>query len=213
MRTFSFLVLGLSIGLTSFAHAAIWELDPSHSSVEFSVRHMMVSTVKGQFEKIKGTVEIDDKDLTKSSVDITIDMASINTRDAKRDGHLRSPDFFDTAKFPTATFKSTKVEKAGKGKLKVTGDLTMHGVTKPVVLQVEGPTASQKSPFGTTLRGFMAKGKINRKDWGVDWNKPLETVGGLMVGNDVTLEVNGELVEKVAPAAAAKPEPAKPAAK
>jgi polyisoprenoid-binding protein YceI len=211
MRIRSLLVLGLSLALPNLTHAATWELDPSHSSVEFSIRHMMVSSVKGQFEKVKGSVEIDDKDLSKSSVDITIDMASINTRDAKRDGHLRSPDFFDTAKFPTATFKSTKVEKAGKGKLKVTGDLTMHGVTKPVVLQVEGPTASQKTPFGTTLRGFSAKSKIDRKEWGVDWNKPLETVGGLLVGNDVTLEINGELVEKVAPAAAAKPEPPKPA--
>lgn len=211
MRIRSLVILGLSLALPNLTYAATWELDPSHSSVEFSVRHMMVSSVKGQFEKVKGNVEIDDKDLSKSSVEITIDMASINTRDAKRDGHLRSPDFFDTAKFPTATFKSTKVEKAGKGKLKVIGDLTMRGVTKPVVLQVEGPTASQKTPFGTTLRGFSAKSKIDRKEWGIDWNKPLETVGGLLVGNDVTLEINGELVEKVAPAAAAKPEPPKPA--
>lgn len=213
MRTSSFVVFGLSLSLATLAQAGTWEFDPSHSSVEFSVRHMMVSTVKGHFDKVKGTVEIDDKDVTKSSVEMTIDMATINTRDAKRDAHLRSPDFFDTAKYPTATFKSTKVEKAGKGKLKVTGDLTMHGVTKPVVLQVEGPTPSQKSPFGTTLRGFSAKGKIDRKDWGVDWNKPLESVGGLMVGNDVALEIYGELVEKVAPGAPAKAEAAKPAAK
>src|SRR5450759_3562282 len=137
----------------ALARASTWDIDPAHTSIEFSVRHMMVSTVKGQFEKLKGTLELDDKDVTKSTVEVTIDVGSVNTHEAKRDGHLKSPDFFDTAKFPASTFKSTKVQKAGKNKLKVTGNLSLHGVTKPVVLEVEGPTEAFKTPFGTTVRG------------------------------------------------------------
>lgn len=187
----------------AFAQAATWEIDPSHSSIGFGVKHMMVSTVKGQFQKVTGKVEIDDKDLTKSSVDVTIDVGSITTHDEKRDAHLKSPDFFDVAKYPTATFKSTKVQKAGKDKLKVTGDLTLHGVTKPVVLEVEGPTAPFKTPFGTVVRGVHAIGKIDRKDFGIGWNKVLDN-GGVLVGNEVKLDLSAELTEK-APAAATKP--------
>jgi polyisoprenoid-binding protein YceI len=126
---------------------------------------------------------------------------------------LKSPDFFDVAKFPTATFKSTKVQKAGKNKLKVTGDLSLHGVTKPVVLEVEGPTDAFKTPFGTTVRGVHAMGKIDRKDFEIGWNKVLDN-GGVMVGNEVSLELNAELTEKVAaPAASPAVKPAAPAAK
>jgi polyisoprenoid-binding protein YceI len=187
----------------ALAQAATWEIDPSHSSVGFGVKHMMVTTVKGQFQKVTGTVEIDDKDVTKSSVEVTVDVGSITTHDEKRDAHLKSPDFFDVAKYPTATFKSTKVQKAGKDKLKVTGDLTLHGVTKPVVLEVEGPTPPFKTPFGTVVRGVHATGKIDRKDFGIGWNKVLDN-GGVLVGNQVTLDLSAELTEK-APAAAAKP--------
>jgi polyisoprenoid-binding protein YceI len=203
-----------ALGIPASATAGTWDLDPSHSGIEFSVRHMMVSTVKGRFEKVKGTVELDEKDVTKSTVEVTIDLASVNTNEPKRDGHLKSPDFFDVAKFSTATFKSTKVQKAGKNKLKVTGDLTLHGVTKPVVLEVEGPTDAFKTPFGTTVRGVHATGKIDRKDFEIGWNKVLDN-GGIMVGNEVSLELNGELSEKaVAPAAAAPAtKPAAPAAK
>ena len=198
-----------ALALTATANAGTWELDPAHSGIEFSVRHMMVSTVKGRFEKIKGTVELDDKDVTKSTVDVTIDLTSVNTNEPKRDVHLKSPDFFDIAKFPAATFKSTKVQKAGKNKLKVTGDLSLHGVSKPVVLEVEGPTEPYKTPFGTTVRGVHATAKIDRKDFEIGWNKVLDN-GGVLVGNEVSLDLNAELTEK---AAAATAKPAAPAAK
>jgi polyisoprenoid-binding protein YceI len=187
--------------------ATTWEIDPAHSTVEFSIKHMMVSTVKGQFEKVKGTVDLDEKDVTKSTVDVTIDLASVNTHEPKRDGHVKSPDFFDVAKYPTATFKSTKVQKTGK-KLKVTGDLTLHGVTKPVVLDVEGPSPASKTPFGTTVRGVHATGKIDRKDFEIGWNKVLDN-GGVLVGNEVNLEFNAELSEKAPPTV--ETVPAKPA--
>jgi polyisoprenoid-binding protein YceI len=195
--------IALAAGLLAIplsARAGTWEVDTSNSSIEFSVRHMMVSTVKGLFDKTTGTLELDDKDITKSTVQVTIDLASVNTHEPKRDGHLKSADFFDVAKFPTATFKSTKVQKAGKNKLKVTGELSLHGVTKPVVLEVEGPTESHKSPYGRMVRGVRATGKIDRKDFDIGWNKVLDN-GGLLVGNEVTLELNVELVEKAAPAA------------
>jgi polyisoprenoid-binding protein YceI len=195
------------LAIPATASAATWDIDPAHSTIEFSVKHMMVSTVKGLFEKVKGTIELDEKDVTKSTVEVTIDLTSVNTHEPKRDGHLKSPDFFDVAKYPTATFKSTKVQKAGK-KLKVTGDLTLHGVTKPVVLDVEGPSAASKTPFGTTVRGVHATGKVDRKDFEIGWNKVLDN-GGVLVGNEVTLEFNAELTEKAPPAA--ETAPAKPA--
>lgn len=198
-------LVSIGFGLVpTLAHATTWEIDPSHTSIQFSVRHMMATTVKGQFEKVKGTLELDDKDITKSTVEVTIDVASVNTNDPKRDGHLKSPDFFDVAKFPTATFKSTKVQKAGKNKLKVTGDLTLHGITKPVVLEVEGPSQAYQTPFGTTVRGIHATGKIDRKDFQISWNKALDN-GGLLVGNEVSLDLNAEVSEKKAPAAETAP--------
>ena len=210
-----FVALGLA-AFTAPARASVWEIDSAHSSAEFSVKHMMVSTAKGRFDKITGTLNLDDKNPTKSTVDIAIDPTTIDTHEPKRDGHLKSPDFFDVAKFPTITFKSTKIEKAGKAKFKVTGDLTMHGVTKSVTLAVDGPTAPMKSPFGTTSSGASATTKINRKDWGLTWNKPLEAAGGVLVGDEVTINVDLELLSKAeAPAAAAAPgaSPAAPMAK
>jgi polyisoprenoid-binding protein YceI len=204
LAAMSFLTIPATLATAS---ASTWEIDPAHSTIEFSVKHMMVSTVKGQFEKLKGTIELDEKDATKSTVEVTIDLASVSTHEPKRDGHLKSPDFFDVAKYPTATFKSTKVQKAGK-KLKVTGELTLHGVTKPVVLDVEGPSAATKTPFGTTVRGVHATSKLDRKDFEIGWNKVLDN-GGIMVGNEVTLEFNAELTEKAAHAA--ETAPAKPA--
>jgi polyisoprenoid-binding protein YceI len=197
--------------------ASVWDIDSSHSSAEFAVKHMMVSTVKGRFDKVTGTLNLDDKNPTKSTVELTIDPTTIDTHEAKRDGHLKSPDFFDVAKYPTITFKSTKIDKAGKGKFKVIGDLTMHGVTKPVTLTVEGPAPAIKNPFGGVSSGVSATGRINRKDWGLTWNKPLEVAGGVLVGDDVNLDINLELTQKAeAPAAAAAapaaPAPAKPAA-
>jgi polyisoprenoid-binding protein YceI len=187
----------------ALARASTWEIDPAHSSIEFSVKHMMVSTVKGSFEKVKGTVNLDDKDVTKSTVEVTIDAGSVNTHEPKRDGHLKSADFFDVAKYPTSTFKSTKILKAGKNKLKVTGELTLHGVTKNVTLEVEGPTDAYQTPFGTTVRGVHATTKIDRKDFEIGWNKVLDN-GGVLVGNEITLDIGIEMSEKA-------PAPAKPA--
>ena len=191
------IVAGLLASLINVgaAQAAEWVIDPVHSTVQFAVKHMVVTNVRGEFTKLTGTANLDDKDMTKSKVDFSADVASINTREAKRDAHLKSPDFFDEAKFPKLTFKSTKVEKAGEGKYKLTGDLTMHGVTKPVVLEVEGPSAALKSPFGVMTRSLSASGKINRKDWGLTWNKSIES-GGLLVGDEVKLEIDVELNAK-----------------
>ncbi|HEX8702640.1 MAG TPA: YceI family protein [Myxococcaceae bacterium] len=187
----------------ALAFGATWEIDPAHSNAQFSVKHMMVSTVKGEFGKLAGTVNIDEKDITKSSVDVVIDATSIDTRNEGRDGHLKSPDFFDVKNHPNLTFKSTKVEKAGEGKLKVTGNLTIRGVTKPVVLDVEGPTGEVKSPFdGQPRIGATATTQINRKDFGLNWNKALEA-GGVLVGDEVKVSIEFE-GQKKAPAATAK---------
>ena len=201
----------IALTLAAFAlpaRASVWEVDSTHSSVEFSVRHMMVSTAKGRFDKVTGTVNLDDKNPTKSTVELSIDPTTIDTHEPKRDGHLKSPDFFDVAKYPTITFKSTKIEKAGKAKFKVTGDLTMHGVTKSTVLTVEGPSAPQKNMMGGMSSGVSATGKINRKDWGLTWNKPLESAGGVLVGDEVALTIDVELLKKVETTAAATPPPA-----
>ena len=197
---FAAVAFGLAFAMPSMALASDWDIDGGHSSAQFSVRHLMVSNVRGEFGKVTGTVKLDDKDITKSVVEATIDVGSINTRDEKRDGHLKSPDFFDVAKFPTITFKSKKV--AGKaGKLKVTGDLTIHGVTKEVVLDVEGPAKEAKDPWGNVKSGAAAFIKINRKDFGLGWNKALET-GGVVVGEEVSITLDIELLKKAPPAAA-----------
>jgi polyisoprenoid-binding protein YceI len=201
MMTKHIAVAALALSLTGgSAVAAEWQIDPAHSSAQFSVKHMMVSTVRGNFQKVSGTVSLDDQDVTKSSVEVTIDAASIDTREPKRDAHLKSPDFFDVAKYPTLTFKSTKIEKAGKDKFKVTGELTMHGQTHPVMLLVEGPTAPIKTPWGTVTRGVSATGKLNRKDWGLNWNKAIEA-GGVLVGDEVQLQIDAEMGPKPAQAA------------
>ncbi len=185
----------VALSLPAFAFASTWTIDPDHSNVGFKVRHLMVSNVKGSFDKHSGTVEIDDKDITKSKVNVTIDTNSINTNVQKRDEHLRSADFFDVAKYPTMTFVSKKVAKAGKDKLKVTGDLTLHGVTKQVVLEVVGPTKESKDPWGNIRKGATATTKINRKDFGLVWNKALET-GGVAVGDEVTITLETEMIKK-----------------
>ena len=185
----------VALALPAFAFASTWTIDPDHSNVGFKVRHLMVSNVKGSFDRHSGTVEIDDKDITKSTVNVTIDTSSINTNVQKRDEHLRSADFFDVAKYPTMTFVSKKVAKAGKDKLKVTGDLTLHGVTKQVVLDVEGPTKESKDPWGNIRKGATATTKINRKDFGLVWNAALET-GGVAVGEEITITLEIEMIRK-----------------
>jgi polyisoprenoid-binding protein YceI len=182
--------------LASHAGAAPerWEIEPFHSSISFSVRHMMVSNVTGYFTKFKGSVVTDPKDVTKSKIEATIEIASIDTRVAKRDEHLKSPDFFNVAKFPTMTFVSKKVARAGKDKLKVTGLLTMHGVTKEVVLDVDGPSKPMKGMDGKPLVGLSATGSIDRRDFGLKWNKVLEA-GGVVVGEKVSIALSLELVK------------------
>ncbi|TSK05184.1 MAG: YceI family protein [Geobacter sp.] len=193
-RTIATIAAVAAFALPALASASTWNIDPDHSNVGFKVRHLMVSNVKGSFEKHKGTVEINDKDITKSKVAVTIETASVNTNVAKRDEHLRSADFFDVAKYPTMTFVSKSVAKAGKGKLKVTGDLTLHGVTKQVVLNVEGPAKESKDPWGNMRSGVVASTKIHRKDFGLVYNAALET-GGVAVGEDVDINLEIEMIK------------------
>lgn len=176
------------------AATTTWNIDPVHSVAEFKVKHMMISNVKGQFTSMKGTLVLNEADPTKSEVEATIDVASINTRDAQRDGHLKSPDFFDVEKFPALSFKSTQVTPRGDGELAVAGNLTLHGVTHNIVFEVEGPTPPAKDPWGNTRIGLSATTKINRKDFGLTWNAALET-GGILVGEEVTLTLDVQFVK------------------
>ena len=184
----------IALSLPTLAFATTWNIDPDHSNIGFKVRHLMVSNVKGSFLKHSGVVDINDKDITKSKVEVSIETASVNTNVEKRDEHLRSADFFDVAKFPAMTFVSKKVAKAGKGKLKVTGDLTLHGITKEVVLDVEGPTKESKDLYGNIRSGAVASTKINRKDFGLVWNKALET-GGVAVGEEIAINLEIEMIK------------------
>jgi len=191
----SAIAIAMFVALPVLAHADTWQIDPAHTNVEFSVRHMMISNVKGQFQKTSGTVDVNGKDPTSAKIDATIDATSINTRVDKRDAHLKSPAFLDVDKFPTITFKSTKIEADGPGKWKVTGDLTLHGVTKPVVLEVESTGTPVNDPMGNTRAGASATTKISRKDFGLTWNQPLET-GGVMVGDEVAISIDVEAIKK-----------------
>ena len=179
------------------AHASEWVFDPAHTSAQFAVRHMMVSTVRGAFSKVSGSVHLDDADISKSSVEAgntrsavfqveaVIPVETVDTREPKRDGHLKSADFFDAAKYPNMTFKSVKVTPGPGGKLTIEGILTVHGVSRPVVLDAEITTAGKG-------RGVSATTKVSRKDFGLVWNRPLET-GGVMVGDEVTIQIDAEL--------------------
>lgn len=195
-------IAAAALAVPSLAMAAEYEVDPSHTFAHFTAKHMMVTNVKGEFGKVAGTLKLDEKDITKSTVEVTIDATSIDTRNPTRDGHLKSPDFFDVANHPNLTFKSTKVEKAGEGKLKVTGNLTIRGTTKPVVLEVEGPSPEIKSLDGSVRVGASATTKLNRKDFGLNWNKTLEA-GGVLVGEEVQVSIDFEGIKKQ-PAATAK---------
>jgi polyisoprenoid-binding protein YceI len=173
-----------------------WEIDASHSQATFSVKHMMISTVRGHFNVLSGHLHIDEQNPQNSWVEAQVDAASIDTRDERRDGHLRSADFFDVQTYPTITFKSTRVEHISGNEYNVTGDLAMHGVTRPVTLKAEY-LGQGKNPWGLTVAGLSAKTKINRKDWGLNWNQTLET-GGWLVSEDVTIEIDLETVQKPA---------------
>ncbi|MCA0456600.1 MAG: YceI family protein [Chloroflexi bacterium] len=174
---------------------ALWNIDTTHAQANFAARHMMITTVRGNFNKITGTINFDPANPSAASVEAVIDTTSISsTGNEQRDGHLKSPDFLDIEKFPTITFKSTKVEAApGATEAKITGDLTIKGVTKSVVLDAEFLGQGQ-SPFGTTVAGFNGKTKINREDFGLNWNMALEA-GGWLVGKDVTIELDLEAIK------------------
>jgi len=186
----------LILALPAVVPAATWEFDSAHTGVHFKVRHLMVSNVRGDFEKVSGKIAYDERDISRSSAEITIDAASINTRVAQRDAHLKSPDFLDAAKYPAIFFRSKKVEKAGDGKLRMTGDLTIRGVAREVVLDIEGPTPPIKDMQGNTRVGGTASTTINRKDFGLTWNKALEA-GGVVVGDDVEITIDIEIVKGV----------------
>lgn len=171
-----------------------WKLDPVHSVAEFKVKHMMISNVKGHFPKVAGSLLHDESDPTKSHVDVSIEAASIETRDPQRDAHLKSPDFFDVEKYPTLSFKSTGVSRRGDGELVVEGDLTIHGVTRKVTFFVEGPTSPAKDPWGNARVAVSATTKINRKDFGLTWNAALET-GGILVGDEVTITLDVQFIK------------------
>jgi len=171
-----------------------YTIDPAHSGAHFTVRHMMITNVRGAFRNIKGTVVYDPENPASSSVEAEIEAATIDTRDAQRDTHLRSGDFLDVEQFPTITFRSTQVVAAGEGEWKVTGDLTIHGVTRPVVLNVEGPAPEAKDPWGNTRSGASATTKIKRSDFGLTWNAALEA-GGVLVGDELKIELELALVK------------------
>jgi len=195
MRRFALSVaIGIAINLPGVAAASTWKIDPGHTSVQFAVRHLMVSTVRGTLAPVTGVLNLDEADPTKSTVESTIDVNGIDTREPKRDAHLKSPDFFDAATYPTITFKSKKVTRLADTKFQVTGDLTMHGTTKEIVLDVEGAPKPVKDHMGNLRLGGAATTKVNRKDFGITWNKGLDG-GGVVVGDEVTVTIDVELVK------------------
>jgi len=171
-----------------------WQIDPNHSTIQFSARHMMIATVRGQFERFTGTIEVDEQDPTRAHVEIQIDATSLNTRNDQRDADLPGPNFLDVDHYPSISFKSTRIEQLDTAHGRITGDLTVHGETHEVVLDVEY-TGQAKSPWGTTAAGFNAHTKLNRKDWGLTWNAVLET-GGVMVGEEITIDIEVELIKQ-----------------
>jgi polyisoprenoid-binding protein YceI len=179
--------LAAVLSLPSAAATTTWQIDPAHSSAQFAVKHLMISTVRGAFTKVTGTIQFDDKDITKSTVDVTIDASSVDTRVADRDKDLKSDHFFDVEHYPTITFKSKRVEQVSPGKLKVTGDLTIRGATKEVVLDVDGPTAPVKDPWGNQRMGVNASSKITRQDYGI-------TYGPGMIGDEISITIDAEMI-------------------
>jgi polyisoprenoid-binding protein YceI len=188
IRKFLFSTTALLLVSSAFAQVETWNIDPAHSSAQFAVRHMGISTVRGEFRKVSGTASYDAANPAKTMIDATIDATTVDTRVDMRDKDLRSPNFLDVEKYPTITFKSKHAESVGSGKLKITGDLTIHGVTKEAVLDVDGPTAPVKDPRGNTHVGASASTTINRKDFGVNG-------AATMVGDEITITIDTELVQ------------------
>src|SRR5260370_29694320 len=195
-----FSVVAIAVGLAAAlslpaAATSNWQIDPAHSSAQFAVKHLAISTVRGAFTSVKGSVQFDDKDITKSTVDVTSDVKSVYTREPNRDKDLRSDHFFDADHFPTITFKSKRVEQIAPGKLKITGDLTIRGITKEVFLDVDGPTAPVKDPWGNQRIAVSATTKINRQDFGVKWNATMDN-GAVVVGDDGAITIDADMVQK-----------------
>jgi polyisoprenoid-binding protein YceI len=192
MRTF--MIAAFLTALPAAAHATDYEIDPGHSGASFTVKHMMIGNVRGDLSGVKGVASWTRPDLSDAKLEVTIDPSTVDTHNAPRDKHLKSPDFLDVATYPTLSFKSTRVVKQGD-KVKIIGDLTMHGVTRPVTFEASAPSQEVKDPWGNTRVASTATTKINRKDYGLNWNKALEA-GGVVVGEEVTIEVNLELLKK-----------------
>jgi len=182
------LFAALSVSAAAAAQAGTWQIDPNHTAAQFSVRHLGVSTVRGAFTKVSGSAKMDPADPSKDSLTATIEATSVDTRVEMRDNDLRSPNFLDAQKFPTITFQSKQVKSAGNGKLQITGDLTIHGVTKEVVLDVDGPSAAIKDPWGNQRIGASASTRIKRQDFGITY------LPGV-VGDDITITIDAELIQ------------------
>jgi polyisoprenoid-binding protein YceI len=189
--------LAAIFSISAFAGGTTYKIDPQNSSAQFAVTHLMISKVRGEFHAVTGTVNVDEGDVAKSSVEVTIDASTIDTLEAARDKDLKSPNFLDVAKYPTITFKSTKVETGAPGHLKVTGDLTIHGVTKSVILDVTAPKSPIKDPWGLQRTAVSGTTKINRQDFGITYSPTLDN-GGLVVSNEVEITLDVEMI--VAPA-------------
>lgn len=200
MKMLRFRTLALSLALLAFvalsadAQNSTWTIDPNHSTAQFTVRHLAISNVSGNFTKVTGTLVLNDKDITQSQVSAVIDASSVDTRVPDRDKDLRSPNFFDVEKYPTIEFKSKRILNTG-GKLQVIGDLTMHGTTREVTLDVDGPTPELNDPWGNVRRGFSASTTLNRKDFGLTYNHALKT-GEAVVGDNVKIQIDLELIKK-----------------
>ena len=184
----------MSAATAGTATVTTWKIDPAHSVAEFKVKHMMIANVKGKFTGISGTLNLDEADPARSKVEASVPLGTVFTGDAQRDAHLKSADFFDVEKHSEMTFRSTGIEVKSPGQMTVSGDLTIHGVTKPVVFAVEGPTPPAKDPWGNTRVGLEATTRINRKDFGLGWNAALET-GGVLVGEEVAITLDVEFVK------------------
>ena len=200
LRLLTTAVVMMLATVPGLAQVSTWEVDSAHSGVHFSVRHMMIATVRGEFRKVTGTVQMDEKDISKSSVEAVIDATTIDTREERRDNDLRGANFFDVARFPTITFKSKSVTRLGEGKFKVTGDLMMHGVTREVILDVEGLNVQVNDPRRGPKIGASATTQIKRSEFGLTWNRVVET-GGVAVSDEVGIIIDLELVRKASAAA------------
>jgi polyisoprenoid-binding protein YceI len=197
-KYFVVLLACLALAIPAIAGAATYQLDPVHSSIQFKIRHLTVSNVTGTFNKIKGSATMEGEDPATLKIEVAIEAASVDTGNEKRDQHLRTPDFLDVAKYPTITFVSKKVVKGDPGKMKITGDLTIHGVTREITVDLEGPTSEVKDPWGGFRRGATGTARIDRRDFGITWNTALDS-GGMLVGNEVTIYVEVEWVKKPLP--------------